>query len=124
MDNRTENEYAEFWIENGILFFVYKDGISVDLPMVIKIVEDRLKLQQGRTLLNFSDIRGVKSVDKAARNYLAREGSVLIKAVALLVDNPLNKVISQFYVKANNPPIPTKVFTEREAALMFLETFR
>lgn len=124
MNNRIENEYAKFWIENGILFFVYKNGIAIDLPTVIKIVEDRLKLQQGKALLNFSDIRGVKSVDKVARNYLAREGSVLIKAVALLVDNPLNNALSKFYVKANTPPIPTQMFTEREEALAFLETFR
>lgn len=124
MDNCIENKYAKFWVENGILFFVYKNGISLDLPTVQKIVQGRLKLQQGRMLLNFCDIRGVKSVDKAARNYLSREGSALIKAIALLVDNPLSSAMSKFYVRMNNPSIPTQMFTQRETALEFLEAFR
>lgn len=124
MDFRVESEYGQFWIENGILFFVYKKGIVIDRSVAIKIVEDRLRLQQGKTFLNFSDIRGVKSIDKAARNYLAVEGSLFIKATALLVDSPLVDALSEFYLKASKPVIPTRVFTDKEAALEFLETYR
>ena len=124
MNFRVESEYAQFWIENEILFFVYKKGIVIDRSVAIKIVEDRLLLQQGKAFSNFSDIRGVKSIDKAARNYLAVEGSVLIKATALLVDSPLADALSKFYLKASKPTIPTRVFTDEAAALAFLETYR
>ncbi len=124
MNFRIESEYAQFWIENEILFFVYKKGVVIDRSVAIRIVKDRLLLQQGKAFLNFSDIRGVKSIDKAARNYLAVEGSVLIKATALLVDNPLTDALSKFYLKASRPVIPTEVFTNEADALAFLETYR
>lgn len=124
MGYRIENEHAEFWIEKEILFFVYKKGVSIDRSVAIKAVEDRLTLQQGKAFLILCDIRGVKSIDKAARNYLAIEGSVLIKAAALLVNNPLTDVLSGFYIKTNRPPITIEVFAEEESALAFLDTYR
>ncbi|GAA3648782.1 DUF7793 family protein [Flavivirga jejuensis] len=120
MKEHIENEYAKFWIEKDILFFVYKNGISIDQSVATKIVEDRLSLQQGKAFLIFCDMRGIKSINKSARNYLAIEGSVLIKAVALLVNNPLTSAISGFYIKTSDPAIKTQVFTKKEDALEFL----
>ena len=99
LSNYIENECAKLWIEKEILFVVYKNDVSIGLPGAIKVVEDRLFLQQGKSFLVFCDMRGVKSAEKAARNYLALEGSILIKAVALLVNNPLSNIISGFYIK-------------------------
>ena len=123
MKNHIENEYAKFWIENDILYFIYKNGITIDQSTAIKVVEDRLLLQQGKSFLIFCDMRGVKSINKSARNYLAIEGSVLIEAVALLVNNPLGNTISGFYIKTSNPVITTQVFTTKEDALGFLNNY-
>ncbi|AXP80841.1 hypothetical protein CJ739_1755 [Mariniflexile rhizosphaerae] len=123
LNNYIENEYAKLWVENDILFVVYKSDVSIDLAGAIKIVEDRLFLQEGKAFLIFCDMRGVKSADKAARNYLALEGSVLIKAVALLINNPLSYIISGFYLKTSKPIIFTKVFTDDAEALAFLRSF-
>jgi hypothetical protein len=122
LSNYIENEYAKLWIEKEILFVVYKNDVSIDLPGAIKVVEDRLFLQQGKAFLVFCDTRGVKSSEKAARNYLALEGSILIKAVALLVNNPLSNIISGFYIKTSNPIISTEVFTDDAEALAFLRS--
>ncbi|WP_303319143.1 hypothetical protein Q4Q34_03690 [Flavivirga abyssicola] len=120
MIDHIENEYAKFWIEKDILHFVYKNGISIDQSVAMKVVEDRLLLQQGKAFLILCDMRGIKKINKSARNYLALEGSTLIKAVALLVNNPLSSTISGFYIKTSNPTITTQVFTEEKEALKFL----
>lgn len=123
MKNHIENEYATFWIEKDILYFIYKNGISIDQTIATKVVQDRLLLQQGKSFLIFCDMRGVKSINKSARNYLAIEGSTLIETVALLVNNPLTNTISGFYIKTSNPAISTKVFTEKEEALKYLNNY-
>lgn len=123
MRDHIENEYAKFWIDKDILYFVYKKGIILDQSVAIKVVEDRLLLQQGKPFLILCDIRGVKSANKSARNYLAIEGSVLTKAVALLASTPLTNTLSGFYVKTSNPAIITQVFTEEEEALAFLNNY-
>ncbi|MDO5978199.1 hypothetical protein [Flavivirga spongiicola] len=119
-----ENKYAKYWIEEDILYFVYKKGISIDLSVAMKVVEDRLSLQQGREFLIFCDARGIKSLNKKARDYFALEGSVLMKAVAILVNNPLNNAILNFYIKTSNPTIKIQTFFEKEEALEFLNNHR
>lgn len=124
MDFRAENEWAEFWIEKEILFFVYKDGVSIDRSIAVKVLKDRLALQEGRPFLIFCDARGVKKIDRAARDYYALEGSVLTIAVALLVSEPLTHALSGFYIKTSRPPIPTGMFTDEEEALAFLDVHK
>ncbi|GAA3648773.1 DUF7793 family protein [Flavivirga jejuensis] len=120
MTDYIENEFAKFWIKKDILYLVYKNGISLDQPAAIKVVEDRLLLQKGKAFLIFCDLRGLKSVDKGARNYFAGEGGVLIKAIALLVKTPLTSAISGFFIKANRPTFKIEKFTKEADALEYL----
>lgn len=118
-----ENDFASFWIKNGILFFVYKNDVDIHLSAAVQIVSDRLKLQKGKTYPVLCDTRGVKSIDMDARRYFAAEGSVFIKAVALVSDTPLSRIISETYIKGNTPPIPTGIFNEDSEALEFLSEY-
>ncbi|MDD7888264.1 hypothetical protein [Flavivirga sp. 57AJ16] len=120
MTDYIENGYAKYWIEKDILFIVYKKGISLDRSAAIKVVEDRLAIQQGRAFLIFCDVRGIKSANKDARSYFAVEGSVLIKAVAFLSNSPLDNTLSDFFIKINNPTITPKLFSKKEDAIEFL----
>jgi hypothetical protein len=65
----------------------------------------------------------VEEVDKPARDYLASEGSILLKAVAFIVGNPMSNIISYFYLKTTKPSIPTKAFQDVEEAKLFLEKY-
>ncbi|GAA3586909.1 hypothetical protein Q4Q39_19250 [Flavivirga amylovorans] len=124
MANRViENEYAKFWIEKGILYTVYKNSVSLNESAAIKIVENRLTLQQGKSFLILSDVRGLKNTNKNTRNYFAMESSVPITAVALLVNSPLDNTLPEFFIKANNPVFKIETFTEKENALEFLNNY-
>ncbi|WP_338356907.1 hypothetical protein [Yeosuana marina] len=118
-----ENDFASFWIKRGVLFFIYKEDVDINLPIAMQIVSDRLKLQKGKAYPVLCDIRGVKNIDMNARRYFAAEGSIFIKAVALISDTPLSHIFSEIYVKGNTPPIPTKIFNEDTEALTFLSEF-
>ena len=107
-----ENDYAKFWMEAGIVFFVYKDNSSIDLNAAKQIVTDRLQFQKQEHYPIYCDIRGMKRADKAARDFLAKEGSSYTKAVAIIVDSPMTKIISNFYLGLNKPTAPTKMFTD------------
>jgi len=123
MGDFIENEFAKFCIGDGILFFVYEPNINIDLKAAEKIVSDRLKLQNEKAYPVFCDTRGIRDVNKEARDYLAKEGSTSAIAVAFLVDFQVNKAIAQFYVKTNKPLVPTEVFTNKDEAMDFLKSF-
>lgn len=118
-----ENEFASFWIKKGILFFVYKDDVDIHLSAAVQIVSDRLKLQKGKTYPVLCNTRGVKAIDMDARRYFAKEGSVFIKAIALVSDTPLSRILSETYIRGNSPPVPTGIFNKDAEALIFLSKY-
>lgn len=124
MKRTLSNEYATFWIEDGILFFIYHPAVVLDLVVAEKVVTDRLKFQEEKTYPVLCDTRGLKDTEKAARDFLAKEGSVLTSAVAFLVNPPVSKAMTDFYIKTNKPVTPTQVFSEKYDAVKFLEPFR
>lgn len=121
--SRFENEYASFWIEAGIVYFVYKPNSVVSLEAARKIVEDRVKFQKQQDFPIYCDIRGMKSADKEARNYLAKEGSSYARAVAVVVDSPMSKIIGNIYLGLNKPITPSRLFTDEKDAVEYLKQF-
>jgi hypothetical protein len=122
--NYFENEYAEFWNENDVLFFIYKPGITMNLQAAKLVVADRISVQKNIPYPVFCDMRGIKDSDKPARDYLAKEGSTLVKAVAVLIESPVTKIMANFYLTISRPTVPTKMFTDKIQALDFLQTFK
>lgn len=121
--NFYENEYAQFWITNGILFFEYKPNTVLNLEAAQKIVADRIHFQNEKTYPVLCDVRGIVNTDKSGRDYLAQSGSVLTKAVALIVNQRVSLTISNFYLRINKPNVPTQLFNNQDEALIYLEQF-
>jgi len=48
----------------------------------------------------------------------------LTKALALLVEDELAMKVARLYVKASKPPYPTRIFTDKEKALSFLQDYK
>jgi hypothetical protein len=120
----VENEYAKLWISEGILYFIYKPQTILQLDTAKKIVMDRLKLQNEISYPVLCDLRMVKDSEKIARDYLAREGSILTKAVAFLVEPPFSEATIYLYLRTSKPVIPTQIFTTKTEALSFLEKYK
>lgn len=118
-----ENKFALYTLNGGLLHIRYYKDIVINHEAAIRIVADRLKLQNGISYPALCDIRGVEEVDKPGRDYLAREGSILLKAVAFIVGDPMSDILSYFYLRTTKPSIPTKAFQEMEDAKLFLEKY-
>jgi hypothetical protein len=121
-NTNIENEYLKMWIEDNILFGVYKLNTNIDLAAAQKCVSDRISISHGKNYPVLVDIRNIKSINKAARDYFAsKEGLQYIEASAILVDSYLSKLLSHIFLTFSTPPIPTKMFTGKEQALVWLK---
>lgn len=118
-----ENEYAKFWIVNGILFFEYKPNIILSLEVAQKVVADRIHFQNEKSFTVLCDVRGIVDTDKSGRDYLAQSGSVLTTAVALIIHQKVSLTISNFYLRISKPTVPTQLFTNQDEALVYLKQF-
>ncbi|MFI8378865.1 hypothetical protein [Leeuwenhoekiella sp. NPDC079379] len=89
-----------------------------------KVVYDRLCLQGDRAYLVYCDVRNILDTDKEARDYLAREGAALTRAVAFRISGPVSESMLNFYLQRTNPHTPTQLFFKKKPALMFLNKHR
>jgi len=121
MKKSHENKYAIYLLTDDLLHIIYKKGHLIDLDAAQVIVRDRMMVQEGREMPVLCDIREVRMVNKSARDYFALEGSLLIKALAFLIDPPVTDVISAFYLGTHPHAVPTKSFSKKSEALVFLK---
>jgi hypothetical protein len=63
-------------------------------------------------------------MDKSARDFLSsNEGIRGIRASALISSSIVNSMLVNFVLKISRPELPVKVFTKRDEALDWLQTF-
>tara|TARA_R110002050_G_scaffold24083_3_gene64252 strand:+ start:5727 stop:6107 length:381 start_codon:yes stop_codon:yes gene_type:complete len=125
MPNHLTNNYADYLLENGIVYVTYKKGVHINVEAAMQIVKDRLQIQNGESYPVLCDARQIDYADKPARDYLAIEGSILINALAYVVNKPYMEMVTEFYVQTTKPVVVLqKTFLEISEALSFLKKFK
>lgn len=120
-----ENKYAEYWIENEVLFLVYKRRLVMTLDVAKKIVEDRLKVSNGISRPMFLDARNFLSTNRETmRYYKTKEVVQFVTAGAGLLGSYLGWLAGSIFLALEKPLIPSKLFTDEKKALEWLEKYK
>jgi len=117
-----ENNFVKLWIEDDILWGEYKEVI-IGLEDAKKIVSDRIIFQQGKLYPAIADIRKIKYVNKDANEYLSKEGNALLLCGAIIVGSHVSEILGNFYLRINNPILPTRLFRTKEKARDWVKSF-
>ena len=118
-----ENAFAEFWIENRILYIRYKPDIFIDIVAARHIVADRVTFQKGKPYPILCYTEGIATSTKDGRDYLASKGSVLSIAIAYLASPTVSLAMLHFFIEKNNPSVPSEIFTSEMAARKYLQSY-
>ena len=123
---KFENEYIEFHLEDDILFSYYKQRTVLELDVVKKIADDRLKFTGGKPCKTLVDVSNIKSGSKEAREFLSsKEGGLKgVLAGAFLSERTVSVVLVNLFLKINKPIIPSKFFTKKEDAVAWLKSLK
>lgn len=124
MTKKQSTDYADMFIKDGIAHLVYKPLDLLDLEIAKVMVRDRVEFKEGMSYPTLFDIRNIASTSKEARDYMANEGNELVTASALLVNSPVTKMIGNFFISVSKPKNPTRIFTEKEKSLEWLQQHR
>lgn len=111
-------------MKEGILHIHLKENTQITLNDPVLAVEEMGKISKGKKLPVFIDAGEFCSIDSEARIFSASEESnIYTLADAIAYSNLGQKLIANFYLNHNKPSVPTKVFSEKEAAVEWLKTF-
>jgi hypothetical protein len=118
----VQTPYMKIWIEEGILYCIFTEGLVMDLSIATHCVEKRIGLSNGISYPCVIDMCGVRSVNKEARDFLATKGSELITAGALIVGSALTRTLGNIFLHINKPEVPLKLFSDKTTALEWLKS--
>ncbi|GAA4841844.1 hypothetical protein [Algivirga pacifica] len=120
---KSETQFAEIYLSDGILFYDYKPMNELSLKVAEECVQDRILFSNKTTYPCLFNIQSVKEVSKDARDYLANEGNQYILASAIVISSPIVKMLANFFIRVNKPKNPTKIFTDEVNAVEWLNQF-
>ncbi len=126
MANETiETRAAEIWLgDDGIVRNTFLSQVEVTEDDAREIRDANTKVTMGKKVPLLVDARKVKSVTRRARTFGARDENIEHRsAVAVLVGSPLSRTIGNIFMKINNPPYPTHLFTSEAEAIQWLKGF-
>jgi hypothetical protein len=124
-ESYLENEYAEYWIESGILVLVYKRRLVMTIDVAKKIVEDRIKVSDGISRPLLLDGRNFLSTDRETmRYYKTNEVVRFVTSSAFITGSNLGWLAGNIFLALEKPLVPTKLFTDRKKALEWLEKYK
>lgn len=118
-----ENQYVTMWMDDNMLCGRYANDLHMNLEIAKTCVEARLTFSQGESFALLIDMRGIKSVTPDARKYMAGVGSILVKAAALITGSPLNRTIGNIFLAIDQPPVPSRLFTDEQKARQWLRPY-
>lgn len=121
---RFDFKYFHLIISDGIMECYLKPTAEMDLETARTCSDQRIEVSGRRSYPCIFDITAVKKITKEARVYLANEGNELVSASAILVSSAITKMIANFFIDVDKPKNPTRLFTDKEEALKWLEQFK
>ena len=120
-----ENNFFEIWYEDGIIFTVFKKNTILNLEVSQLVVSERIKVSNSKAAPLCVDLTNVYNTDTQARKYMAsKEAVAFITAGAFLLDNEIMKLAGNIFIKIDKPLIPTKLFTDKDKAIQWLQNYK
>ncbi|MDX2173115.1 MAG: hypothetical protein SFY56_08350 [Bacteroidota bacterium] len=108
-------------MEDGIIHIHIKDQSEIELSDAVLIFEAMEKLCGGEKHPVLIDAGEFSSIDKEARMFAASmESNIFTLADGIAYLNLAQKLLAEFYLKNNKPVVPTKVFSNRQDAIVWL----
>ena len=110
--------------QNGIIIQSYYENTELTLEDAKADFKSYPSLCDGFKLPVLIEMENIKSVEREARAYYSsKEATNYITAAALLITNPVNRIIGNFYMGMNKTIFPLRLFTEKEKAIGWLKKY-
>ena len=123
---KAENEVAEYWVTDGILYGRFKPNALIDLDAAQDCLRTRNKILGKRVLPLLLDIRGQKELTKSARDYLGSPECMKGTSAGVLLTNQsiFVRTVANIFFRLSTPTIPHRMFSDEASALQWLQQFK
>ena len=117
-------EKFRMWLRpDGIVEIRWAPAVPSGLPDAIEVIEAMTGITGGRPAPLLVHTEDAGPQDRAARMEFIRRQEV-VSAVALVVGNPLSRMMATFFINVSRPDVPIKLCEDADAAAAWLKEHR
>ncbi len=120
-------EVSKYWTwmgNDGIGRTKTKPACEVKVSDAIENSAAVTALFTGKKFPLLIDSRNIKSMEREARKHFSTNGrETKINSFAVLVKSPLSRVIGNFFMGLNKPPVPARLFDNEADAIEWLKQY-
>lgn len=115
---------ARVWLDNdGLVVLDYLEGVTVEVSDVKEILAAEQALTRGAPIRQLARIDGIAGASSDARAYAAEDEYASAHAgIAIVTTKAVPRILGNFWMRVNKPPIPTRLFSSEDEARAWLHT--
>ncbi|MDG1477554.1 MAG: hypothetical protein P8Q14_10445 [Vicingaceae bacterium] len=105
-----------------LLLLTLKEGITIEKEDVLEVKKHNLAITKGNNYAIVFDSGHFTSVSKQARELMTSAEIENKRIASAFVINSLSqKILGNFYLKVNKPNVPTKLFSDKGKAIIWIK---
>lgn len=112
---------AQLYLENDVFIWKFDPGVKINLRMAqegYRITKQQLKGKKVPVIV-FMEASGI---DAKSRKFYKEESIKYFSAGAIVIKSPIGRVLGNFFVGLNKPPMPMKLVKSVEEAQEFFNS--
>lgn len=117
-------ETSLLWFdEDGILCSISKKAPKQTLEQVKEQLDKFMKIIGDKKVCLLIDVTNTSESTKEVRDYAAREFPKFVKAIAMISDSALGKMLANLFFTVKSQPYPVKMFNDEKEAKEWLKQY-
>ncbi|MFW2512222.1 hypothetical protein ACNI3K_00405 [Demequina sp. SO4-13] len=115
------HEKFRIWLRpDGVLEITWAANVASGLEDARAAIDAMAALTGGRAAPLMVHVADAGPQDRAARMEFIRQQGV-VSALALIIGNPLSRMMATFFINVSKPDLPTQTFEDPDVALAWLK---
>ena len=113
------------WLDtDGICYTIVKPNAIIEIEDAIANSAAVKQVSSGAIYPLLVNLKAIHSISKEARDHFSMQNRTAgVKAIGMLIKSPGSRIIGNFFLGLNKPTVPTKLFTDKDKALQWLQKF-
>jgi len=110
-----------FTEQDGTVVLRFLSGIHVTAEATPAVIRAHVSAAHGGKRPALADVRGIASNERATRELAAGpEVMAVTSRLAILVGNPVTRILGNFFLRVTRPAYPARIFTDEASARRWL----
>lgn len=115
----TRRRFATWKMEDGVVRLLITDS-ELDGPDARELLAALDEVCSGAKAPVLADITRLRQISRDVRTTMSSgRAAQLIEVAAVIVSNPINRMLGQFFIRLNKPQFALKLFDDPELALQW-----